>query len=79
MESNYSDILVNEFKNTYKLESTDFWQLKRGGKSQWIIKHNALEKVAAQDNITWTLEVLNYSPDVVVKCIAKSGLSLIHI
>ena len=73
MESNYSDSLVNEFKTTYKLEAPDFWQLKRGGKSQWIIKHNALEKVAAQDNITWTLEVLNYSPDVVVKCIAQSG------
>ena len=73
MESNYTENLVNEFKNTYKLEATDFWQLKRGSKSQWIIKHNALEKVAAQDKITWTLEVLNFNPDVVVKCIATSG------
>ena len=73
MESSYSDNLVNEFKTTYKLEGTDFWQLKRGGKSQWIIKHNALEKVAAQDKIEWTLDVLNFSPDIVVKCIATSG------
>ena len=73
MESNYTQKLVNEFKTTYKLEASDFWQLKRGSKSQWIIKHNALEKVAAQDKITWTLEVLNFNPDVVVKCIATSG------
>ena len=73
MESNYTNTLIKKFKEEYKLESTDFWNLGRGGKNTWIVKHNALEKVAAQDKITWTLEVLNFSPDIVVKCIATSG------
>lgn len=73
MESNYTNTLIKKFKEEYKLESTDFWNLGRGGKNTWIVKHNALEKVAAQDKITWTLEVLNFSPDIVVKCVATSG------
>ena len=73
MESNYTESLIKKFKEDYKLDGTDFWQLKRGNKGTWIIKHNALEKVAAQENIMWKLEVLNFSPDVVVKCIATSG------
>jgi hypothetical protein len=73
MESNYTDELIEKFKTEYGLKKTDFWDLGRGGKNTWIIKHNALERVAAQDKITWTLEVLNFSPDIVVKCIATSG------
>ena len=71
--SNYTEQLIAKFKSDYKLGSADFWDLKRGGKTTWIIKHNALEKVAAQDNITWTLDVLNFNPDVVVKCVATLG------
>ena len=69
--SNYTQELIKKFKEEYKLDASDFWDLARGGKSTWIIKHNALEKVAAQENINWRLEVLNFSPDVVVKCIAQ--------
>jgi len=68
--SNYAEQLIEKFKQNYGLTKTDFWDLGRGGKSTWIIKHNALEKVAAQENMTWRLDVLNFSPDVVVKCIA---------
>ena len=68
--SNYAEQLIEKFKQDYGLTKTDFWDLGRGKKSTWIIKHNALEKVAAQENMTWRLDVLNFSPDVVVKCIA---------
>tara|TARA_Y100000004_G_scaffold153234_1_gene176783 strand:- start:2479 stop:2910 length:432 start_codon:yes stop_codon:yes gene_type:complete len=69
--SNYTEQLIAKFKSDYKLTSADFWDLKRGNKTTWIIKHTALEKIAAQSEITWTLDVLNFSPDVVVKCVAK--------
>tara|TARA_R110002012_G_C11365620_1_gene581384 strand:+ start:237 stop:662 length:426 start_codon:yes stop_codon:yes gene_type:complete len=71
--SNYTQDLIKKFKEQYKLDNNDFWDLARGGKSTWIIKHNALEKIAAQEKYTWKLEVLNFSPDVVVKCIAESN------
>jgi hypothetical protein len=71
--SNYTQDLIKKFKEKYKLDSNDFWDLTRGGKSTWIIKHNALEKIAAQEKYTWKLDVLNFSPDVVVKCIAETN------
>ena len=75
--SNYTKELIEKFKTKYGLKETDFWDLGRGGKSTWIINHNALERVAMQDKITWTLSVLNFSPDVVVKCVAtKDGTTV---
>lgn len=71
MESNYTESLIKKFKEDYKLVKSDFWLHKQS--NNWIIKHNALEKIAAQDKITWTLDVLSFSPDIVVKCIATSG------
>ena len=71
MESNYTQSLIKKFKEDYKLVGTDFWLHKQS--KNWIIKHNALEKVASQEKITWKLEVLNFNPDIVVKCIATSG------
>tara|TARA_R100000700_G_C3175047_1_gene149749 strand:+ start:1140 stop:1589 length:450 start_codon:yes stop_codon:yes gene_type:complete len=71
MESNYTKSLIKKFKEDYKLDAFDFWLHKQS--NNWIIKHNALEKVAVQEKITWKLEVLNFSPDIVVKCIATSG------
>jgi len=71
MESNYTESLIKKFKEDYKLVGTDFWLHKQS--KNWIIKHNALEKVASQEKITWKLEVLNFNPDIVVKCIATSG------
>tara|TARA_R100000329_G_scaffold113805_2_gene93423 strand:- start:1552 stop:2001 length:450 start_codon:yes stop_codon:yes gene_type:complete len=71
MESNYTQSLIKKFKEDYKLDASDFWLHKQS--KNWIIKHNALEKVAAQENIMWKLEVLNFNPDIVVKCTATSG------
>ena len=71
MESNYTESLIKKFKEDYKLDASDFWLHKQS--KNWIIKHNALEKVATQEKISWKLEVLNFSPDIVVKCIATHG------
>lgn len=64
----YSEELVKKFKENYKLTAEDFWQLKVGKKQLWIIKHNALERVAMQENITWNLDCLSFAPDVLIKC-----------
>ena len=65
--STYTDQLINDFKNKYQLSGEDFWQLKVGGRQQWIIKHNAMERVALAEKMQWQLEVLSFAPDVVVK------------
>ena len=36
--SNYTEQLIAKFKIDYKLTGADFWDLKRGGKTTWIIK-----------------------------------------
>jgi len=72
-KDNYTKTLIEQFKLKYGLVKDDFWNLARGGKDTWIIKHNALEKAAAHENMSWTIEVLNFSPDIVVKCTAKHG------
>lgn len=66
----YTKHLIEQFKNKYGLDGSDFWPLKLGGKEQWIINHNALERVALQEKISWSIEVLNFAPDVVVKATA---------
>jgi hypothetical protein len=66
----YTKQLIEQFKTKYGLAGSDFWPLKLGGKEQWIINHNALERVAVQENISWSIEVLNFAPDVVVKATA---------
>ena len=43
--SNYTEELISKFKTEYGLGKDDFWNLARGGKDTWIIKHNALEKI----------------------------------
>lgn len=72
--SDYTQKLIDKFTKQYGLSRrNDFWALKRGRKETWIIKHRAIEIAAAHEGITWELEVLNFSPDVVVKCTAKHG------
>tara|TARA_R100000655_G_scaffold45851_1_gene82673 strand:- start:225 stop:899 length:675 start_codon:yes stop_codon:yes gene_type:complete len=72
--SDYTQNLIDRFTKQYGLSRrNDFWALKRGRKETWIIKHRAIEIAAAHEGITWELEVLNFSPDVVVKCTAKHG------
>ena len=72
-KDNYTQKLIEQFKSKYGLSKNDFWNLARGGKDTWIIKHNALERAAAHEKISWSIEVLNFNPDIVVKCTAKHG------
>lgn len=65
--STYTEKLIDDFKNKYQLSADDFWKLKVGGREQWIIKHNAMERVALAEKMQWQLEVLSFAPDVVVK------------
>ena len=67
----YAEKLIKKFKTKYGLAGSDFWPLKLGGREQWIINHNALERVALQEEISWRIEVLNFAPDVVVKATAS--------
>jgi len=42
---------VQQLKNWYSLDDQDFWEFRRGGKTQTIITHSACEKIANQINI----------------------------
>ena len=42
---------IKELAVKYSLNKNDFWELKRGSKSMWIITHDAVEKIAYQEGI----------------------------
>ena len=42
---------IKEIAQKYDLSKDDFWELKRGTRSMWIITHDACEKIAAKENI----------------------------
>ena len=42
---------IKELAQKYDLSKDDFWELKRGTRSMWIITHDACEKIAAKENI----------------------------
>lgn len=46
---------ITDIASKYKLNKEDFWELKRGSKSTWILTHDACEKIAAQERIEFTL------------------------
>tara|TARA_R100001015_G_C4618064_1_gene174487 strand:+ start:140 stop:517 length:378 start_codon:yes stop_codon:yes gene_type:complete len=55
---------IKELAKKYNLGKNDFWELKRGQKSMWIITHDAIEKIAIIENIELTkFEVLNTEVD----------------
>lgn len=55
---------IKELAKKYNLGKNDFWELKRGQKSIWIITHDAIEKIAIIENIQLTnFEVLNTEVD----------------
>ena len=55
---------IKELAKKYNLGKDDFWELKRGQKSMWIITHDAIEKIAIIENIELTkFEVLNSEVD----------------
>jgi len=66
--SNYTEDLIRKFKEDYELTAEDFWELKQK-KGTWIVTHKAVEKIALTEGYKWKLEVLNFAPDIVVKCI----------
>tara|TARA_Y100001963_G_scaffold98602_1_gene135681 strand:- start:107 stop:484 length:378 start_codon:yes stop_codon:yes gene_type:complete len=42
---------IKELAEKYNLEKSDFWEMKFGGKSNWIITHDACEKIADKEQI----------------------------
>ena len=44
---------IKEIANEFNLTKSDFWELKRGGKSAWILTHDACEKIAYQKGIVF--------------------------
>ena len=37
---------IKDLAKKYNLKKSDFWEMKFGGKSNWIITHDAVEKIA---------------------------------
>tara|TARA_R100000664_G_scaffold32283_1_gene46940 strand:- start:911 stop:1486 length:576 start_codon:yes stop_codon:yes gene_type:complete len=55
---------IKDLANKYKLEKDDFWHHQQSG--QWIITHNAVEKIATIENIyIKDIKVLNSEEDLV--------------
>jgi len=69
---NYTEELIKNFREKYNLTGEDFWELQQR-KGTWIVSHRAVEKIALTEGYNWKLEVLNFSPDVVVKCILTTA------
>mgnify|MGYP003131350641 CR=1 FL=1 len=44
---------LKEIKEKFNLGKDDFWEMKRGGKSIWILTHDACEKIAYQEGIVF--------------------------
>jgi len=54
---------IKDLQEKYKLEKTDFWEMKFGGKAVWIITHDGVEKIAAMEKIKLVkIKVLNSEP-----------------
>lgn len=55
---------IKDLANKYKLEKDDFWHHQQSG--QWIITHNAVEKIAHIENVELVnIQVLNSEVDLV--------------
>ena len=66
---------IKDLAEKYKLSKDDFWELKRGNKSIWIITHDACEKIAAQENIQFGAPTIlrDSNTDVAIVGDAKRG------
>lgn len=70
-------LTIRELQQKYQLDKSDFWEMKRGGRSIWIIRHDAVEKIASSEGIVvelpiwlvtgengcWVLQVSGYRVD----------------
>tara|TARA_R100000808_G_scaffold25004_1_gene60365 strand:+ start:2489 stop:2866 length:378 start_codon:yes stop_codon:yes gene_type:complete len=46
---------IKDLADKYNLSKSDFWEMKFGGKSNWIITHDAVEKIADIEKIDFHL------------------------
>ena len=46
---------IKDLAKKYNLDKSDFWEMKYGGKSNWIITHDAVEKIADIEKIIFHL------------------------
>jgi|TARA_Y100000015_G_scaffold32798_1_gene32701 hypothetical protein len=70
---------IKELAQKYDLSKDDFWELKRGTKSMWIITHDACEKIAAKENIQFGAPTIyrDSNQDVAIVGDAKRGNKVI--
>ena len=46
---------IKDLAKKYNLDKSDFWEMKFGGKSNWIITHDAVEKIADIEKVEFHL------------------------
>ena len=46
---------IKTLADKYSLKKSDFWEMRFGGKSNWIITHDAVEKIADVEKIIFHL------------------------
>tara|TARA_R100001463_G_scaffold32022_9_gene71975 strand:- start:3754 stop:4329 length:576 start_codon:yes stop_codon:yes gene_type:complete len=46
---------LKEIKEKYNLTKDDFWEMRRGNKSMWILTHDACEKIAYKEGIIFDM------------------------
>ena len=46
---------IKDLAKKYNLDKSDFWEMKFGGKSNWIITHDAVEKIADMEKVVFHL------------------------
>ena len=46
---------IKTLADKYNLKKSDFWEMKFGGKSNWIITHDAVEKIADMEKVVFHL------------------------
>ena len=70
---------IKELAQKYDLSKDDFWELKRGTRSMWIITHDACEKIAAKENIQFGAPTIyrDSNQDVAIVGDAKRGNKVI--
>ncbi len=70
---------IKELAQKYNLSKDDFWELKRGTRSMWIITHDACEKIAAKENIQFGAPTIyrDGNQDVAIVGDAKRGNKVI--
>ncbi len=60
---------VQDFATKYRIAKTEMWEVHG---SQWVVKHKALERVAAEQNISWdrpTMIETNSADGIVAICV----------